>query len=156
MPMGPNSNILTSGYAPSPDSTVFAFKVTVTNAATRLKDLITTAGGTWPLVENTLYQQAGADSPLQSNAVQQRPPWHVMFQVIAAAANPVYCTWDNNTAPVVGGPGAEFEPGVIYRFENAGVKLLRAQASGLYLVNAKSAFQFIATGNTTMLVTFSD
>jgi hypothetical protein len=65
-------------------------------------------------------------------------------------------TWDNNTAPVVGGPGLEMEPGTIYKFENAGVSLLRVNSGGIYPVNANTAFQLIATTNTSLLVTFCD
>lgn len=151
MVLGPNSNILTSGYQAGYGTETNCFKVTVTNSALRLKDLITNAGGTMPNYTNELYTASQGDA-----AQIGRPPWHVIFQVPQAAANPVYCTWDNNTAPVVGGPGLEFEPGVIYRFENAGNNLLRVRSAGIYQVNAKTAFQFIATASTSMLVTFSD
>lgn len=152
MTLGPNSNILTSGYSPAYTSGLtWFYKLSVTNSSTRLGSLITTAGGAGiPLITNELYTAS------QNDTILTRPPWHVFFQVAAAAANPVYCTWDNNTAPVVGGPGMEFEPGVVYRFENAGNSLLRAKASGIYLVNAGSAFLFIATAATVMNVGFSD
>jgi hypothetical protein len=85
-----------------------------------------------------------------------RPYNHVFFQVPSSAANTVWLTWDNNTAPVVGGPGMELEIGVVYPFEFAGDVLLRPNAAGDYLVNAGTAFLLIASGNTTCNVWFAD
>jgi hypothetical protein len=127
------------------------FKITVTNAASRLGTLI---GGTGiPTFDDARYTRSTGPIP-------QRAPYHVLFQVPSAAANPVYVTWDNNTAPVVGGPGLELEQGIIYKFENAGPALLfnptPSTALAFYPFNAQSAFQLIATANTSLLVTFSD
>jgi hypothetical protein len=143
-----------AGYQPAyGSSTIQFFKVTVTNAATRLKTLITAAGGTWPTIPDDTFNTN------MSVPTNLRMPQHVFFQVPIAAANPVYLTWDNNTAPVVGGPGMELETGTIYKFENAwNGRLLTVLGSsaGNYQVNIGSAFQFIATANTTLLVWFSD
>jgi hypothetical protein len=144
-----------AGYQPAYGTTLQFFKVTVTNAATRLKDLITTAGGTWPTIPDDTFNTNLMTEP----ATNLRMPQHVFFQVPIAAANPVYLTWDNNTAPVVGGPGMELETGTIYKFENAwNGRLLSVlgNAGGKYNVDPKSAFQFIAAANTTLLVFFSD
>lgn len=127
-------------YKPAGSSTdIWSFLVTVTTVATRLYDLIVTAGGTIPTV-------AGRGG---------RYPDHVRFQVPAAAANPVYMTSDNNTAPVVGGPGDELNPGVVWKFDLAN-SLLTPQTDTEFPTDAKSAFQFIAAGNTSLLVTFAD
>lgn len=138
-------------YAPSGLGSVNFIKVTVTNVATRLQDLITAAAGVIPTFNDERYTFSEPPTP-------QRTTFHVLFQVPIAAANPVYCTWDNNTAPVVGGPGLEFEPGTIYKFENAGATLMivGGRSTGIYRCDPKTAFQFIATANTVMNVAFSD
>jgi hypothetical protein len=156
--LGPYSNILTAAYQSAYGSETLCYVVTVPNTATRLGTLLVTAGSSFtngiPLIPDEIF---GTNEPTANAVPKFRPPWHVMFQVPAGAANAIYCTWDNNTAPVVGGPGLEFENnGTIYLFENAGVTMLRRKASGIYQVNALSAFQFIATADTSMIVTFSD
>jgi hypothetical protein len=123
------------------------FKVTTgVNTAQRLGTLLTV-----PTLVDDMY--AISSGP---GALKTRPPYHAIFQVPVAAANPVYFTWDNNTAPVVGGPGFELLPGLTIRFENAGVSLLRPKATGTYQVNALTAIQFIATAATVLLVHFSE
>lgn len=148
---GPSTTGIPAGYMPAYGSGANFFKVTVTNVATRLADLITAAGGTFPNYNDERY--TGSNPP-----TLQRTPYHVLFQVPIAAANPVYLTTDNNTTPVVGGPGFELEPGTIYKFESSGPSLMPVggKGTGIYQVNAKTAFQFIATANTVLLVNFSD
>jgi hypothetical protein len=150
---GPSTTGIPASYLPAYKAGLtHAFKVTVTNAAQRLTTLIN-AVGTFPLYPDERY---ALGTPLQPIL---RAPFHCLLQVPAAAANPVYMTWDNNTAPVVGGPGLELEQGIIYKFENAGVNLLFSPVSAtnnLYPFNANGAMQFIATANTAMLVTLSD
>lgn len=156
--LGPNSNVLTSAFYPAYGSETLCYKVSVPNAATRLGTLLVTAGSAFangiPLIVDEIMGRTMAN---QNAPDKKRPPWHVLFQVPAAAANPVYVTWDNNTAPVVGGPGLELQNnGTIYVFENSGISLLRATNSGNYQVNALSSFLFIATAATDLLVTFTD
>ena len=148
---GPSFTGIPATYMPALTAGVtLNYKITVTNVATRLGTLI--GGSGIPLVQDLRWQM----SPQPIN----RAPYHVLFEVPQAAANPVYVTWDNNTAPVVGGPGLELEQGIIYKFENAGPALLyNPTPSGslaFYPFNAASAFQFIATANTSLLVAFSD
>lgn len=150
---GPSITGIPAGYMPSWGAELRHFKVTVTGVATRLADLITNAGGTLPLITDENYTSPGQSPPMPS-----RWPEHVIFQVPIAAANSVYVTWDNNTTPVVGGPGAELAPGATWKFESAAAALMLAKGktTGIYQVNVKTAFQFIATAETVMLVSFSD
>jgi hypothetical protein len=139
-------------YAPSGTGSVNSIKVTVTNVATRLQDLVTTAGAVMPYIPDERYTW--------EEPVPLRLPYHLILTVPVAAANPIYVTWDNNTAPVAtpGGPGMEMLAGLTYEFENAGPSLMiwNGKGAGIYQCNTKTAFQFIATGNTLMTVTFSD
>jgi hypothetical protein len=145
-------------YLPSYDGTTHFFKATVTNVATRLADLVAI-----PSLLDETYMGSAASATGKTIPVT-RPPYHVFFQVPSAAANPVYMTWDNVTTPVVGGPGVELNVGVILKMENAGDVLLRPSyqmiggysPTARYLVNAKTAFQFVATANTSLLVWFTD
>lgn len=152
---GPSLTGIPAGYMPARNATglgsINFIKVTVTNVATRLLDLITAAAGVIPTMDDDRYT-------FSNPPIQQRTPYHVLFTVPAAAANPIYVTWDNNTAPVVNGPGMEMVPGITYKFESAGPSLMipGGKSVGLYQVNAKTAFQFIATANTVMQVSFSD
>lgn len=84
-----------------------------------------------------------------------RPPWHLIIQVPAAAANPIYLSWDNNTAPVVGGPGLEINPGGYAKFEHA-ENLLTPHSRDTYLVNSLSSIQIIAAAATAVLLNYSD
>lgn len=142
---GPSSRILTAPYQPADRAgNTFCFKVTTAiNTAQRLGTLLTVP--TIPIEE---YQ------PAQPNLV--RPPNHVWIQVPQAAANPVYMTPDNNTAPVVGGPGIELVAGSVLKLELAGETFLRPKAAGDHPVNALTALQFIATAATVLIVTFFD
>jgi len=146
--LAPLYNVHTAAYHSAYDSSTYFFKVTTgVNTAQRLGTLLTV-----PQVTNEMVQTAVRTQPV----VAKRPPWHVIFQVPVGAANPVYMTWDNNTTPVVGGPGYEILPGAAVRFENAGVRLLNPSSVGNHQVNALTAFQFIATAATVLLVHFSD
>src|SRR5271169_5598906 len=121
-------------YAPSGLGSVCSIKVTVTNAATRLQDLVTTAGGVMPTIPDERYTW--------EQPVPLRLPYHLILTVPVAAANPIYVTWDNNTAPVAapGGPGVELLPGMSYDFENAGPSLMPVggKSAGIYQVNTKT------------------
>ena len=150
---GPSLTSIPAGYQPAFNASLTgAFKVTVTNAAQRLVTLVTLAN--WPAYPDDQYNYSATQSNLK------RAPQHVIFEVPIAAANPVYMTWDNNTAPVVGGPGMELQPGTVYKFENAWASGLLTDGvngrTGKWPVNALSAFQFIAAANTTLLVMLTD
>ena len=122
----------------------YAFKVTVGNASARLGALLT-------------LPQVIDERTTGSQVQRLRPPLHVIFQVDPAAANPVWLTSDNVTAPVVGGPGVALTPGTIVKYENAGLHLLQTSSTeARHPVNAGTAFQLIATANTSLNVTFSD
>lgn len=150
---GPSLTGIPAGYQPAYSSGLtLSFKVTVTNAAQRLVTIIGAAN--WPTYPDDQWNSSATASN------KRRAPNHVLFEVPIAAANPVYLTWDNNTAPVVGGPGLELQPGTVYKFENAWASGLLTDGvnarAGKWPVNALSAFQFIAAANTTLLVTFTD
>lgn len=140
--------ILTGPYLPAFGTDTCFYLVSVGAAAIRLGG----PGGllTVPEHRDRLYD-AGPNAGLVT-----RPYRHMFIQVPKAAANPIYFTNDNNTAPVVGGPGGELQPGLIYKFENAGQHMLRAGMTGDYPTNAGTAFQFIAAAATNMLVWFND
>lgn len=142
MPGGLPVSSLSSGYNPAASASDGAFhqKITVTNVATRLGALCT--GGALPLV-NRIGQPP-------------RPPRHLQIQVPAAAANPIYVTIDNNSAPVVGGPGYEIVAGGQLKLELAGDGLLATKTGGDYPVAAGSAIQLIATAATAVLVNFAE
>lgn len=145
---GPIFTSIPASYLPAYKAGFTNFvKGTETNAAQRLNAIAAI-----PRIPDERYTWSSGPQLL-------RAPYHVLLQVPAGAANPVYITWDNNTAPVVGGPGLELEQGTIYKFENAGVNLLYSPTSAtqtLYPFNAGSAFQLIAAANTTILVAYSD
>ena len=151
---GPSFTGIPAGHQPAYGAGAQCFKVTVTNAAQRVVGgLIAAASFPWVTDEMTTFEAV----------TNKRCPFHLYVQVPVAAANPVYVTWDNNTAPVVGGPGLELEPGTIYQFGNCGPTCFPYQlgvgsgrTTGIYQVNAGGAFQFIATANTVMLMTFTD
>lgn len=142
MPAGTPVSALSSGYNPAASASDGALhqKITVTNVAQRLGALCT--GGVLPTVNAT--------------GKAARPPRHVQIQVPAAAANPIYVTIDNNTAPVVGGPGYEIVAGGQLKLELAGDGLLATKVGGDYPVAAGSAIQLIATANTAVLVNFAE
>lgn len=146
-------------YQPSYDGSAYFFKAT-TGVATvqRLGDLITV-----PSIVDETYTASMANSPTGKTQPIMRPPHHFFCQLLFTAANAVYLTWDNVTAPAVGGPGMEMQLGAIYKFENAGDVLLRGgykmqsiDGSAKYAVDAKTAFQFIAVAATDILLWFSD
>jgi hypothetical protein len=145
---GPSTTGIPASYLPAYKAGLTLHVVAaVTGAAARLGALVTI-----PIFPDERYTFSSGPTLL-------RCPYHIIFQVPAAAANPVYLTWDNNTAPVVGGPGLELEQGQVYKFENAGVNLVFCPGSaskGFYPFNANSAFQVIATAATNLLVNFTD
>jgi hypothetical protein len=150
MARGPAIRTIEGGYHPAPTGATYAIKATTAiNTAQFLGTLVTIPA---------VLDEAFGGGP--QRGVKTRPPNHLLIQVPAGAANPVYMTFDNNTAPVVGGPGIELEPGTIYKFEEAGESLLRGgikfgdQAS--FTVNSLSAMQFIATAATVINFHFSD
>lgn len=138
MAQAPNVKNLTSEYLPAYAAGItHHFKANVTNAAQRLGAIITI-----PLFTD--------ESTSLNQVPSLRPPWHLIIQLPASAANPIYITWDNNTAPVVGGPGYELNPGQWVKFEHAGTHLLRGpNARGAYPVASGSALQLIGTAATT-------
>ena len=146
---GPSLTGIPAGHMPAYGSQTNFFKLTVTNAAQRLVTIVGAANMPWVTDEMTTFSTSGP---------KLRPPFHLYLEVPQAAANPVYITWDNNTAPVVGGPGLELEPGTIYQFGNAGPTLIPygGKTNGPYVVNSLSAIQLIATANTTLLAAFTD
>ncbi len=149
----------TLAYQPSYDGSAYCFKATTAVATVqRLADLVTIPS----LIDET-YSMSGTNSTTGRTQPIMRPPYHVMFQIPASAANTIFMTWDNVTNPAVGGPGMELQLGNIYKFENAGDVLLRGGYSmtggygtAKFQVDAKTAFQFIASAATDLLVTFSD
>lgn len=136
---------LTSGYLPAFGTQVVDFAVTVPIVAARLGTLIT--------VPIHVDRMASAS---QDAGTRTRPYRHVFFQVPSSAANTVWMTFSNNTAPVVGSPGMELQKGIVYKFENAGDALLKPQTAGDYPVNAGTAFQLIASAETIISVWFAD
>ncbi len=144
--------ILTSGYLPAfvATDTLF-FSAAVGAVAARLGG----AGGLIAVPQH-LDTSVWPDGIKPDGTPVFRPYRHLFLQVPAGAANTVWVTFDNTTAPVVGGPGMEMLPGVVYKFENAGDVMLRPNATGNYLVNAGTAFQFIATAATNLNIFFAD
>lgn len=134
--------VLAATYLPSFGGQVVDFQVAVGAVAARLGTLITV-----PVHTDRLYP---------SGSTVTRPYRHVFFQVPSTAANTVWLTFSNVTAPVVGGPGMELQKGVVYTFENAGDSLLRPQTVGDYPVDAGTAFQLIAAAPTNISVWFAD
>lgn len=143
---GPSGRTLTAPYQPADRAgNTFIFKVTTAiNTAQRLGTLLTVP--TIPIEEYNL----------SSGPTAFRPPNHVWIQVPQAAANPVYVSPDNNTAPVVGGPGIEIAAGGLLKLELAGETFLRPKSAGDHPVNTLTAIQVIATAATVLLVTFFD
>ena len=142
---GPAGKVLTAGYTPGFGTQTCFFKASITNAAQRLGTILTV-----PVHGDRLYDAT------QLAGTKTTPYNHVFFQVPSTAANTVWLSWDNNTAPVVGGPGMELQIGVVYPFEFAGDMLLRPNAVGDYLVNAGTAFQLIAAAGTFCNIWFCD
>lgn len=135
---------LTAEYLPAYGSQTLHAKVTTAvNTVQRLGTL------------NTTPQIPDETHTLVSGATPTRPPWHLILQVPLSAANPVYLTWDNNTAPVVGGPGFELAPGATLKFEHAEA-LLSPKSGAPYVVNALSSIQVIAVAATALLITYTD
>jgi hypothetical protein len=168
MPRGPGHKTLSAEYYPHPGSFLanqggsppgitpgtgsgaWFQQITVPSAAAaRLGALLSGA-----IVPQVLDEQAGFTNPAGSTNL--RPPYHVFFQLLSAATNLVYLTFDNVTTPVAGSVGMELQKGTVYVFENAR-NLLTPKTAGIQQVNAASAFQLIAaTAPQTMNVWFSD
>jgi hypothetical protein len=141
---------LTAEYMPAYSASIAPLHVKVTTAvatAQRLGTLNAT-----PQIPDERY------SATNNRIGQTRPPWHLIIQVPSGAANPVYITWDNNTAPVVGGPGLELNPGGLVKFEHAEALLTPSKtgAASTYLVHSLSSIQIIAAAATVLLLTYSD
>lgn len=152
---GPSFTGIPAGHLPAYGAGTQFFKVTTAvNTAQRVVGgLIAAASFPWITDEMTTFDQPQ----------RLRAPFHMYVQVPVTAANPVYVTWDNNTAPVVGGPGLELEPGTLYQFGNCGPTCFPYQLvtgsgkpAGIYQVNAGGAFQFIAVAATVLLIAFTD
>lgn len=153
------------------------FNVQVTNVATRLGDLLVTAGSPYPgapnvpvgvpLVRDAVFEVGWPNSGVSgagSGQGRYRPPRNVSFQVSPAATGVVAFTKDNYTAPVA---TAGLEVGTLltagqgpFECSKAGETHLRILANSnqaLYLVDAKTAFIFIASAAAvSMTVVFSD
>ena len=150
MARGPTLRTIEGGYHPAPTGFTYAVKATTAiNTAQRL--------GTLAPIPAPLDEAFGGGA---QRGVKTRPPNHLLIQVPIGAANPVYMTFDNNTAPVVGGPGLELEPGTIYKFEEAGESLLRGGIKfgdqAPFTVDALGAMQFIAVAATVINFHYSD
>ena len=142
---GPFVKSLTAEYMPAYGSQNLHLKVTTAvNTVQRL--------GTLAAVPQIPDERFDATLDRQDKT---RPPWHLIIQVPVAAANPVYLSWDNNTAPVVGGPGLEIKPGDTVIFEHAEA-LLTPHALDTYKVDNLSSLQFIAVAATVILLNYSD
>jgi hypothetical protein len=113
------------GYGTPPQT--LQYKVTVPNGATKLEALIT------PI-------------PYDANAGS---PKHVLFQVPAAASNPIYIAYDGATTPVAGGPGIELAAGASMLFDNE-AGLINSTGAQVPV----SQFNLIATADTVLLVNF--
>lgn len=154
------------------------FNVQVTNVATRLGDLLVTAGSPYPgapnvpvgvpLVRDAVFEVGWPNSGVSgagSGQGRYRPPRNVSFQVSPAAIGDVVAfTKDNYTAPVA---TAGSEVGTLltagqgpFECSKAGETHLRILANSnqaLYPVDAKTAFIFVASAAAvSMTVVFSD
>lgn len=141
----PNSQT-TSPYQPLTQSGVFAVTVTATPAT--LGALLVAAGKAIPVITDTNNPRTGV-----------RFPRHVIFQSTGGNADSIYLTWDGQTAPnstpnpVV---GWEMTPGGYAKFENGYALLENDVNGGTISPTNDTAFQFVADGDTTMNVLFSD
>ncbi len=142
---------LTAEYLPAYSSSIAALHVKVTTGA-GVAQRLGTLNATPQIPDDTQTASTSVGT------VRSRAPWHLIIQVPAAAANPVYITWDNNTAPVVGGPGFELNPGGTLKFENAGCGIMHNSipSGGAYPINSLSAIQVIAVAATNLLLSYSD
>lgn len=136
---------LTSAYRPSYDTTGLVFKCATGAAAARLTDMLGVAVPTHP-DDSDIGPGSGPRTVLYR---------HMIIKADPANTGPIYWSADNNTAPVVGGPGIPLAAGEALKFENC-QELLRPRASGPYPVNAKTAFQFISAAAQVLHVHFFD
>lgn len=150
MARGPAFRTVPGGYGPAP--TGFTYHVKVTTAVNTTQRL-----GTLSAVPAVPDEAFGAS---QARGTATRPPNHLWIQVPAGAANPIYVSTDNNTAPVVGGPGIEVNPGSTLKLDAAGEILLRGSKPfgdvAPFTVNSLSAIQIIATAATAVLLHYFD
>lgn len=136
-----STNVFTGHYRPAfAAGQTLVFKCSVTAAAQRLTDLLG--------VGIPMHIDRATDLSPKTALVPYR---HVVFQSDPTNTGNIYYTADNNTTPVVLGPGLVLVPGQSVKFEMAD-ELLRARTTGDYLVDAKSAFQFIASVNPSILL----
>lgn len=150
MARGPAFRTVPGGYGPAP--TGFTYSVKVTTAANSAQRL-----GTLSAVPAIPDEAFGASD---QRGIRTRPPNHLWIQVPVGAANPIYVTTDNNTTPVVGGPGIEVAPGATLKLDAAGEIFLRGSQKygdvAPFTVNALSAIQIIATAATVVLLNYFD
>jgi hypothetical protein len=150
MARGPAFRTIKGGYGPAPTGVTYAIKATTGVASVQRL-------GTLAPVPAVLDEAAGGS---QDRGVRTRPPNHVEIGVPVGAANSVWVTIDNNTAPAVGGPGIEIPIGTSRIWEGAGEILLQGGKNfgdvAKFTVNALSAFQIIATAATVINVTYFD
>ncbi len=150
MARGPAFRTVPGGYGCAPTGFTYSIKVTTAvNTAQRL--------GTLSAVPAIPDEAFGGS---QMRGVATRPPNHLWISLPAAAANPIYITTDNNTAPVVGGPGIELNPGGTLKLDAASEILLEGGKKygdvAPFTVNALSAIQIIATAATPVLLNYFD
>jgi hypothetical protein len=150
MARGPTFRTIHGGYGPAPTGFTYSFKVTTAvNTLQRLGTLLTI-----PAVPDEIFGGG------QMRGITTRPPNHVEIGVPVGASQSVWVTIDNNTAPVVGGPGIEIPIGTSRVFEGAGEILLQSGKKfgdvAPFTVNALTAFQIIALLATAINITFYD
>jgi hypothetical protein len=150
MARGPTVRTVPGGYGCAPTGFTYSIKVTTAvNTAQRL--------GTLSAVPAIPDEAFGGGS---MRGINTRPPNHLWITVPIAAANPIYITTDNNTAPVVGGPGIELVPGATLKIDSGFEIFLEGGKKygdvAPFTVNALSAIQIIATGATVVLLNYFD
>jgi hypothetical protein len=147
---GPATRTTAGGYGPAP--TGIAYAKTATTAANTAQRL-----GTLAPVPAILDEAFGGG---QMRGITTRPPNHVWIGVATGAANSLWVTLDNNTTPVVGGPGIEIVAGTTLKLDGAGEILLRGGKpfgdQAPFTVNALSAIQVISTAAIVVNVTYLD
>lgn len=140
---------LTAEYMPAYSASTVALHVKVTTGVAVVQRLATL--NATPQIPDERFDASNRKG-------KTRPPWHLIIQVPSGALNPIYVTWDNNTAPAVGGPGLEINPGCYAKFEHAEALLTPTLAGGAstYVVDALSSIQIIAAAATVVLLHYTD
>jgi hypothetical protein len=150
MARGPAFRTIPGGYGPAP--TGFTYHVKVTTAANSAQRL-----GTLSAVPAVPDEAKGGSD---QRGIATRPPNHLWIQVPVGAANPIYVSTDNNTTPVVGGPGIEVAPGATLKLDSASEIFLQGSKKFgdvvPFTVNALSSIQIIATVATAVLLHYFD